>query len=77
MRSHLFGDFVFENKIKRDKYMKRLIDIIGSLLLLLILFPVISITVLLIRQKLGSPVLFKQERPGLNEETFLCINFDP
>ena len=65
----------FENTIKSEKYMKRLIDFIGSFLLIIVLFPIICLTALLISQKIGSPVLFKQERPGLNGETFFVKKF--
>lgn len=55
--------------------MKRLVDFIGSFLLLIVLFPIICLTALLIRQKIGTPVIFKQERPGLNGETFFVNKF--
>lgn len=55
--------------------MKRLVDFIGSFLLLFILFPVICVTAFLIHRKIGSPVLFKQERPGLNGESFFVYKF--
>ncbi|MEZ8732903.1 sugar transferase [Vibrio splendidus] len=54
---------------------KRFIDFISSLLLLICLSPVLLITALLIRNKLGSPVLFKQARPGLNGNTFNMFKF--
>lgn len=55
--------------------MKRLFDIICSVCGLLILSPVILIVAWMIRRKLGSPVLFKQERPGLHGKSFLMIKF--
>ncbi|MQT58766.1 sugar transferase [Pseudomonas sp. FSL R10-1350] len=55
--------------------MKRLFDIICSVYGLLILSPVILIVAWMIRRKLGSPVLFKQERPGLHGKSFLMIKF--
>ena len=55
--------------------MKRFFDIIVSLLTLIILSPVIGLTALLIRRKIGSPVIFKQERPGIKEEPFYVIKF--
>ena len=57
------------------KYFKRPLDIICSLLALIILSPVLLITALLVRIKLGSPVIFKQERPGLNEKIFTLYKF--
>lgn len=55
--------------------MKRSFDIIVSLLTLIILSPVISVTALLIRLKIGSPVFFKQQRPGLNDIPFYVYKF--
>ena len=57
------------------KYFKRPLDIICSFLALIILSPVLLITALLVRIKLGSPVIFKQERPGLNEKIFTLYKF--
>lgn len=50
-------------------------DIVISMLLLLLLFPVISLTALIVKLKLGSPVLFKQLRPGLHGKGFLLYKF--
>ncbi len=44
--------------------MKRLIDIVAATAALLLLSPVLALVALLVRMKLGSPVLFKQQRPG-------------
>ena len=55
--------------------MKRLFDLISSLIGLLVLLPVIVFIVLLVRLKIGSPVLFKQARPGLNGELFNMVKF--
>ncbi len=52
------------------KYFKRPLDFIMALLGLIILSPVLLTIAILIRIKLGSPVIFKQQRPGLNEEIF-------
>lgn len=57
------------------KYIKRLIDIICSLLGIIILSPILLITALLVRIKLGGPVVFKQKRPGLNEKIFTMYKF--
>ena len=56
-------------------YIKRFLDIILSFFALLILAPLLSIVFSLIRIKLGSPVIFKQERPGLNEKIFEILKF--
>lgn len=58
-----------------EKYIKRAIDIICSGIALVVLSPVLLITALLVRVKLGSPVIFKQERPGLHEEIFSLYKF--
>jgi lipopolysaccharide/colanic/teichoic acid biosynthesis glycosyltransferase len=55
--------------------MKRLFDLfLASLLLLLLLVPALVLA-LLIRIKLGSPVLFRQARPGLNGRAFTMVKF--
>lgn len=55
--------------------MKRLLDLILSLLALIILLPVIVIVAFLIRFKLGSPILFTQDRPGLGGNIFKMMKF--
>lgn len=55
--------------------MKRLLDLFASTLLLIIFFPVILACGLLIKINLGSPILFKQERPGLNGKPFYLYKF--
>ena len=55
--------------------MKRIFDIVGSILGLLILSPIILVLWILVRVKLGTPVLFKQVRPGLDERPFALIKF--
>lgn len=54
---------------------KRLFDIVASACGLLLLAPVIAIVAWQIRRKLGSPVLFRQVRPGLNGEPFEMTKF--
>ena len=51
-------------------YFKRPMDFILSLSAIIILSPVLIITGVLVRTKLGSPILFKQNRPGLDEKIF-------
>ncbi len=58
-----------------EKYVKRLQDILLSLIALIVLSPVLLVTALLVRVKLGSPVIFKQKRPGLNGEIFTLYKF--
>jgi sugar transferase EpsL len=55
--------------------MKRLFDLSVSLLLSLALFPIILIVACLVRVKLGSPILFKQQRPGLDGKPFYLYKF--
>lgn len=58
-----------------EKYIKRLLDIMISLCGIIVLSPVYLILFILVRVKLGSPVLFKQERPGRNEKIFKLYKF--
>ena len=58
-----------------EKYIKRLLDIVFSALALTLLSPVLLITALLVRIKLGSPVIFRQSRPGKNGEIFRLHKF--
>lgn len=57
------------------KYVKRLLDIIISLVALIVLSPVMLIVSILVRVKLGSPIIFKQQRPGKNEKIFKLYKF--
>lgn len=57
------------------RYIKRPMDIILSLCAIIVLSPVMLIIALLVRIKLGSPVIFKQKRPGLNEKIFTLYKF--
>ena len=56
-------------------YIKRLLDIVISLVALIVLSPVLLIVAILVRCKLGSPVIFYQERPGYNEKIFKLCKF--
>lgn len=58
-----------------EKYIKRLLDIVLSGAALVILSPVLLITAVLVRIKLGSPVIFTQERPGKDEKAFKLHKF--
>ena len=58
-----------------QKYVKRVIDIILALIGIILLSPVLFIVSCLVRVKLGSPVIFKQKRPGLNEKIFTLYKF--
>ena len=57
------------------KYMKRLLDILLSLTILIVLSPLLLVLWILVRSKLGSPIFFQQERPGLHEKIFTMYKF--
>lgn len=57
------------------RFLKRLFDIIISLIALIVLLPVLFIVSLLVRIKLGSPVIFRQKRPGKKEKIFTLYKF--
>lgn len=57
------------------KYIKRGLDILLSGMALVILSPVILVVAILVRTKLGSPVIFHQERPGYHEKIFTLCKF--
>lgn len=57
------------------KYIKRFLDIVISLTALILLSPIMIIVAILVRIKLGSPVIFKQERPGKDEKIFKLYKF--
>lgn len=54
---------------------KRMVDLGASAILLLLLSPLMAVVALLIRTKMGAPVLFKQVRPGLSEKPFTLVKF--
>ncbi len=56
-------------------YFKRPMDFILALIAIIVLSPVLLIVALLVRIKLGTPVIFKQQRPGLNEKIFTLYKF--
>jgi lipopolysaccharide/colanic/teichoic acid biosynthesis glycosyltransferase len=54
---------------------KRLFDIVAAAMGLIVLSPVIAVVAYLIRKRLGSPVLFRQVRPGLDGKPFEMVKF--
>lgn len=58
-----------------QKCIKRLLDIVISLTALVILSPVLLVVAVLVRVKLGSPVIFHQNRPGYHERVFKLCKF--
>jgi lipopolysaccharide/colanic/teichoic acid biosynthesis glycosyltransferase len=67
MRKHKRGFY--------EKYVKRPQDFICALLALIVLSPVLLIVSVLVKVKLGSPIIFTQERPGLNGKIFKLYKF--
>lgn len=57
------------------KCFKKIIDFVLALIALIILSPVIIVVAVMVKIKLGSPVIFKQKRPGLNEKIFTIYKF--
>ena len=57
------------------KFFKRFLDIIISLIFIFCFWWLYIVIAILVRVKLGSPVLFKQDRPGLNEKIFKMYKF--
>ncbi|HVR79345.1 MAG TPA: sugar transferase [Acidimicrobiia bacterium] len=55
--------------------MKRALDVVVSALALVILSPLLLVTAALVRWKLGRPVLFRQERPGIGGQPFTLVKF--
>ena len=68
-KMHKSSNGIYQN------YIKRLMDIILSLIAIIALSVVFIIVALLVRFKLGSPVLFTQNRPGMNEKVFKMYKF--
>ncbi len=57
------------------KYIKRCLDFLLSLCGIIVLSPVLIVLAVLVRAKLGSPILFQQERPGKDEKIFTLCKF--
>ena len=58
-----------------DKCIKRIIDIILAILMILLSWPIYLVVALLVRIKLGKPIIFKQLRPGKEERIFYVFKF--
>lgn len=54
---------------------KRIFDVVASVLALFVLSPILAVVGVLVRRNLGSPILFRQQRPGLRGEPFDLIKF--
>lgn len=57
------------------RFFKRALDILGSLILFVLLGPVMAITWVLVRRRMGKPALFHQERAGLKGRAFRVVKF--
>lgn len=55
--------------------MKRTVDVVGAVAGLVLLSPVLAIVAVMVRRRLGSPWLFRQERPGLHGQPFELVKF--
>lgn len=58
-----------------EKFIKRPQDLVLSMAALILLSPVLLVIAILVRTKLGSPIIFTQDRPGLNEKIFKMNKF--
>ncbi len=58
-----------------EKYIKRTIDVVLSSVAIVVLSPIMLLLALLVKIKLGSPVIFKQKRPGKDEKIFTLYKF--
>ncbi len=69
--------WVFQNHRRKgvESVMKRLVDVLGGLAGLVLLSPVIFAIAILVRWKIGSPVFFRQTRPGQNGKPFKMLKF--
>jgi lipopolysaccharide/colanic/teichoic acid biosynthesis glycosyltransferase len=74
MQSEIKEEVSVKKSIYR-RFFKRPMDFILSLMAIIVLSPVLIVVGVLVRFKLGSPVLFKQKRPGLNEKIFTMYKF--
>lgn len=57
------------------RFFKRPLDFIVSIVTLIVVSPIMLLVAILVRLNLGSPILFRQERPGLNEKIFTLYKF--
>jgi lipopolysaccharide/colanic/teichoic acid biosynthesis glycosyltransferase len=61
--------------VRSDDALKRVIDVVGASCALVVLSPLLAIVALLVRVRMGSPVLFRQQRPGRDGRPFLMTKF--
>jgi sugar transferase EpsL len=58
-----------------DHFGKRLMDLVMALFLLMLFFPLLCIVAAMVRLKMGTPIIFQQERPGLYGRGFFLLKF--
>jgi sugar transferase EpsL len=61
--------------VRGDDALKRVIDIVGASTALVLLSPLLAVVALLVRVRMGTPVLFRQERPGRGGRPFVMTKF--
>jgi lipopolysaccharide/colanic/teichoic acid biosynthesis glycosyltransferase len=61
--------------VRGDDALKRAVDVVGASLALVVLSPVLAMVALLVRVRMGTPVLFRQERPGRGGRPFTMTKF--
>lgn len=71
----LSGEKIVHKQGFYEKYIKRIIDIVCSMLAIIVFCWLYAIVAILVRVKLGSPVIFKQSRPGKDERIFMMYKF--
>ena len=72
---YIMGVSMRQKKGIYERYIKRPQDFILSLLALIVLSPIIIVTAIIVRIKLGAPIIFSQQRPGLNSKVFKLYKF--
>ena len=71
----LFTNFVEPLSNRSNRFIKRLFDIVVSIIILLVLLPFIPIIAIIIKCQSPGPLFFKQERTGMNGKNFYCYKF--
>jgi sugar transferase EpsL len=61
--------------VRSDDAVKRAIDVVGASAALVLLSPLLAVVALLVRVRMGSPVLFRQQRPGRGGRPFVMMKF--
>jgi sugar transferase EpsL len=61
--------------VRSDDALKRVVDVVGASAALVLLSPLLAVVALLVRVRMGTPVLFRQERPGRDGRPFVMTKF--